>query len=88
MQSRWKTMSQSVNQTQSADVERAMRFRPIARRKSSGGGSACQFQVTPGTAMPPKKSSIARVRVSSGAWKTVMRTRAFAGGKFTSEESW
>jgi len=41
MQSRWKTMSQSVNQTQSADVERAMRFRPMARRKSSVRGSDC-----------------------------------------------
>ena len=67
MQSRWKTMSQSVNQTQSARVERATRFRPIARRNSSGRGSACQFQVTPGAAMAPKNSSIARVRTSSGA---------------------
>ena len=88
MQSRWKTMSQSVNQTQSACVARAMRFRPIERRNSSGGVSACQFQLTPGTASPPKKSSIARVRTSSGAWNTVMRTRAFVGAKFTSEESW
>ena len=81
-------MSQSVNHTQSACVERATRLRPIARRKSSGGGSACQFQVTPGAEMAPKYSSIARVRASSRAWNTVMRTRAFVGGKFTSEDSW